>query len=67
MPVSGQRRRHSLDVLASSTYAAAHLYVADAIDQCRGKSPDACPHRRGPIELVTDGKVYTVTGAVLQR
>jgi hypothetical protein len=26
--VSGQRCRHSLDVLASSTYAAAHLYIA---------------------------------------
>jgi hypothetical protein len=58
-------RRHSLDVIASSTYDAAHLYVAHAKQQ-----PQAALHvptLATVFEVVNGGKVYTVDGAALQR
>jgi hypothetical protein len=60
-----QGRRHSIDVLASSTYDAAHLYVTHAKNQPLGQLP--VPTKATVFEVVTGGHVYTVTGAALQR
>ena len=57
--------RHSLDVQASSTFDAAHLYVAHA-----KINPDAhlpVPTLATVFEVVTSGRVYRVKGAALQR
>jgi hypothetical protein len=56
-------RRHSLDVLASSTYDAAHLYVTHAKEQRTLPVPTLA----SVFEVVKGGKVYTVAGAALQR
>ncbi|HYW37343.1 MAG TPA: hypothetical protein VE957_04450 [Terriglobales bacterium] len=58
-------RRHSLDVIASSTYDAAHLYVTHAKAQPEAGLP--VPSLATIFEVVNDGKVYTVEGAALQR
>jgi hypothetical protein len=58
-------RRHSLDVLAASTYDAAHLYVAHAKQQPEAQLP--VPTLATVFEVVRGGKVYTVAGAALQR
>jgi len=58
-------RRHSLDVLASSTYDAAHLYVAHAKQQPQAGLP--VPTLATVFEVVNAGKLYTVDGAALQR
>jgi hypothetical protein len=58
-------RRHSLDVIASSTYDAAHLYVAHAKEQPQAGLP--VPNPTTVFEVVNAGKVYTVEGAALQR
>jgi hypothetical protein len=58
-------RRHSLDVIASSTYDAAHLYVTHAKAQPRAGLP--VPTLTTVFEVVNGGKVYTVEGAALQR
>jgi hypothetical protein len=58
-------RRHSLDLQATSTYDAAHLYV------CRAKEgpQDGFPELTlGTVfEVVNDGRVYRVEGRVLHR
>jgi hypothetical protein len=59
-----QGRRHSVDVLAASTFDAAHLYVMHAKAQPAAAIP--------PLTLVTvfevviDGKVHMVAGKALQ-
>jgi hypothetical protein len=58
-------RRHSLDVIASSTYDAAHLYVTHAKEQPQSGLP--APTLATVFEVVNGGKVYTVEGAALQR
>jgi hypothetical protein len=58
-------RRYSLDVLASSTYDAAHLYVTHAKGQPQAQFP--VPTRETAFEVVISGKVYAVTGVALQR
>jgi hypothetical protein len=58
-------RRHSLDVIASSTYDAAHLYVAHAKEHPQAGLP--VPNLTTVFEIVNGGKVYTVEGAALQR
>ncbi len=58
-------RRHSVDVLASSTYDAAHLYVTHAKSNPAAQLP--CPTLATIFEVVIDGKVHSVTGASLQR
>jgi hypothetical protein len=58
-------RRHSLDVIASSTYDAAHLYVTHAKAQPQAGLP--VPTLATVFEVVNGGKVYTVEGAALQR
>lgn len=58
-------RRHSLDVRASSTYDAAHLYVVQAKMQPHAGLP--LPTRATVFEVVTDGRVHRVSGTALQR
>jgi hypothetical protein len=58
-------RRHSLDLIASSTYDAAHLYVAHAKEQPHAGLP--VPTLATLFEVVNGGKVYAVDGAALQR
>jgi hypothetical protein len=56
--------RHSLDVLADSTYDAAHLFVVEAKKDRAVGLPT--PTWRLFFEVVS-GKVYRVAGAALQR
>lgn len=56
-------RRHSLDVLATSTFDAAHLYVTHAKTQPQLPIPTL----ETVFEVVTGGKVYRVAGPALQR
>ena len=63
--VTDDRRRHSLDVRATSTYDAAHLYVTHAKRQPQARLP--LPTVATVFEVVTDGRVHRVTGAALQR
>ena len=58
-------RRHSVDVLAESTYDAAHLYVVEAKEKRAVGLPK--PTLATVFEVVTGGKVYRVAGAALQR
>jgi hypothetical protein len=58
-------RRHSLDVLADSTYDAAHLFVVEAKKERAVGLPK--PTLATVFEVVTDGKVYHVGGVALQR
>ena len=58
-------RRHSLDVIAASTYDAAHLYVTHAKAQPQAGLP--VPTLATVFEIVNGGKVYTVEGVALQR
>ena len=58
-------RRHSLDVIASSTYDAAHLYVTHAKAQPQAGLP--LPTLATVFEVVNGGKVYNVERAALQR
>ena len=58
-------RRHSLDVRATSTYDAAHLYVAHAKTHSTPELPT--PTLATVFEVVTGGRVHYVKGAALQR
>ena len=58
-------RRHSLDVLADSTYDAAHLFVVEAKKERVVGMPK--PTLATVFEVVVSGKVYRVAGAGLQR
>ena len=60
-----ERRRHSLDVQATSTFDAAHLYEVEAKKERAVGLPK--PTLATMFEVVTAGKVYRVTGAALQR
>jgi hypothetical protein len=60
-----EKKRHSVDLQATSLFEAAHLFVVEA------KSERQVGLRRPTLatvfEVVTGGKVYRVTGAALQR
>jgi hypothetical protein len=58
-------RRHSLDVLAESTYDAAHLFVVEAKKERAVGLPK--PTLATIFEVVASGKVYRVAGVALQR
>jgi hypothetical protein len=58
-------RRHSLDVLADSTYDAAHLFVVEAKRERAVGLPK--PTLATDFEVVVNGKVYRVSGVALQR
>ena len=58
-------RRHSVDVLADSTYDAAHLFVVEAKQKRAVGLPPVTTAT--VFEVVTGGKVYRVAGTALQR
>ena len=58
-------RRHSVDVLADSTYDAAHLFVVEAKKERAAGLPK--PTLATVFEVVANGKVYRVAGTALQR
>ncbi len=58
-------RRHSVDVQATSTFDAAHLFVVEAKKERSVGLPK--PTLATVFEVVAAGKVYRVTGAALQR
>ena len=58
-------RRHSVDVYASSTFDAAHLFVTHAKGDPRNGIPK--PTVNSVFEVVLDGKVHRVEGMALQR
>jgi hypothetical protein len=57
-------RRHSLDVQATSTFDAAHLYVVEAKKERAVGLPK--PTLATVFEVVTDGKMNRVKGELLQ-
>ena len=58
-------RRHSVDVQATSTFDAAHLFVVEAKKERAVGLPK--PALATVFEVVAGGKVYRVTGTALQR
>ena len=60
-----QGRRHSLDVRATSTYDAAHLYVAHAKQNPAAHLPALTVAT--VFEVVTAGRMYSIQGAALQK
>jgi hypothetical protein len=58
-------RCHSLDVLAESTFDAAHLFVVEAKQERAATLPK--PTMATIFEVVAGGKVYRVVGSALQR
>ena len=57
-------RRHSVDVQATSTFDAAHLFVVEAKKERAVGLPK--PTLATVFEVVAAGKVYRVTGTALQ-
>jgi hypothetical protein len=60
-----QGRRHSVDVLASSTFDAAHLYLTHATGHPDTGLP--IPGRKTLFEVVAGGKVHWVIGEALRQ
>jgi hypothetical protein len=58
-------RRHSFDVLAESTYDAAHLFVVEATQERAAALPT--PTLATVFEVVIGGRVCRVAGSALQR
>ena len=58
-------RRHSVDVQATSTFDAAHLFVVEAKKERAVGLPK--PTFATVFEVVAAGKIYHVTGTALQR
>ncbi|HEY3742924.1 MAG TPA: hypothetical protein VGL53_23920 [Bryobacteraceae bacterium] len=56
-------RRHSLDVQATSTYDAAHLYVTHSLNHPASGLPNLTTS--SVFEVVIDSKVHRVEGASL--
>jgi hypothetical protein len=58
-------RRWSVDLVASSVFDAAHLFVAHAMENPRNGLPR--PTTESVLEVIVDGKVHRVEGQALQR
>jgi len=58
-------RRHSVDLQATSSFDAAHLFVVEAKKERAVGLPK--PTLATVFEVVTGGRVYRVTGAALQH
>jgi hypothetical protein len=58
-------RRHSLDVLADSSYDAAHIFLTHAKADWRPGLP--IPTMDTMFEITAKGRVYKVTGAKLRE
>jgi hypothetical protein len=63
--LDGDGRRHSLDVMAASSYDAAHLYLHAAKSNPASALPVPTPQT--VFEIVADGKVHRVTGERLRK
>src|SRR6185437_3718371 len=61
--VDADGRRHSLDVLASSAYDAAHPFLHTAKENRASTLP--IPTRETIFEIVCEGKLHRVSGAGL--
>jgi len=58
-------RRHSLDIQATSSFDAAHLYVVEAKKDRAVGFPKLTLATE--FEVINDGKIYRVKGEALQR
>lgn len=58
-------RRHSVDLVASSVFDAAHLFVAHVKENPRNGIPR--PATDSIFEVSVDGKIHRVTGKALQQ
>jgi hypothetical protein len=58
-------RRHSLDVLADSSYDAAHIFLTHAKADRRSSLP--IPTREAIFAVTAKGRVYKVIGAKLRE
>jgi hypothetical protein len=58
-------RHHSLDVVADSSYDAAHLFLTSA--KMNGASMLPVPTRETTFEVVSDREIYRVTGEKLRE
>ncbi len=63
--IDAEGRRHSLDVLADSTYDAAHLYFTQAKKDRSALLPVAT--RNSVFEVISGGRVYRVPGEKLRN
>ena len=57
-------RRHSLDVLADSSYDAAHIFFTHATAHRGSGLPT--PNRETTFEIAANGRIYKVTGVKLR-
>jgi hypothetical protein len=58
-------QRHSVDVFASSTFDAAHLYLTHVKN--RNDTGLPMPDQNTVFDVVIGGKIYTVKGAALKK
>jgi hypothetical protein len=58
-------RRHSLDVLADSSYGAAHIFFAHA--KPHGRCALSVPTAETIFEIASKGRIYQVPGAKLPK
>jgi hypothetical protein len=58
-------RRRSVDLLADSTYDAAHLYIVEAKEERSVGFPSLSLETT--FEVIVDGRIYYVPGAKLQQ
>jgi hypothetical protein len=63
--IESSGRRRSVDLVASSVFDAAHLFVAHAKENPRNGLPR--PTTESVFEVSIGGKVHRVTGKALQR
>ncbi|MBC8164652.1 MAG: hypothetical protein H7Y20_02135 [Bryobacteraceae bacterium] len=61
----GEGKRYSLDVSATSSYDAAHLYLVHVVGNPASGFP--IPSTSTTFEIVADGKILRVDGARLKK
>jgi hypothetical protein len=60
-------RRRSVDVLASSSFDAAHIFVTHVKAAPRQRHPSTRLSLESVLEIVVDGKIHRVEGKTLQQ
>jgi hypothetical protein len=63
--IGPEGKRHSIDVLAESSYDAAHLYLSEAKKNRKSALP--VPDVNSMFEVVSAGRVYHVSGVRLRE
>jgi hypothetical protein len=58
-------KRHSVDVFASSTFDAAHLYLTHVTARADAALP--IPDENSVFDVVIGGKIYAVKGTALKK